>query len=75
MIKFILTNTEKEETQAHEAEKTAQHDFEDSMKKLKDDEATLLGNLEQLKLDLGSLKRSCWVSRQTSQQQSRIRRP
>merc|ERR1719221_2334536 len=52
MLKFILTSTQKEETEAHDAEKVAQHAFEDSMQALKDEEARLLKDLAKFKLDL-----------------------
>lgn len=52
MLEFILKNTKQEETDAHSAEKTAQHAFEDSMADLKKEEASLLKNLADLKLDL-----------------------
>eukprot|EP00428_Durinskia_dybowskii_P037026 CAMPEP_0170261262 /NCGR_PEP_ID=MMETSP0116_2-20130129/30511_1 /TAXON_ID=400756 /ORGANISM="Durinskia baltica, Strain CSIRO CS-38" /LENGTH=791 /DNA_ID=CAMNT_0010512325 /DNA_START=33 /DNA_END=2407 /DNA_ORIENTATION=+ len=38
MLEFILTNTKKEETQAHSDEQDAQHAYEDSMQNLKDEE-------------------------------------
>jgi len=52
MLEFILQNTGKEEDAAHEAEKTAQHAYEDSMQLLKDGEATLESNLAQLRKSL-----------------------
>jgi len=47
MLKFILDETVKEETEAHGDEESSQHDYEDSMQSLKDkeaaDEKTLAG--------------------------------
>mmetsp|Transcript_84022 Transcript_84022/g.132301 ORF Transcript_84022/g.132301 Transcript_84022/m.132301 type:complete len:749 (+) Transcript_84022:41-2287(+) len=39
MLEFILTETKKEETDAHQEEESAQADYEDSMTKLKKEEA------------------------------------
>jgi len=52
MLEFILDNTNKEEKLAHDTELMAQHDFEDSMEKLKDSEASLQKSLASLKLSL-----------------------
>jgi len=48
MLEFILQNTQQEEQQAHSAENTAQHAYEDSMQSLTDEEDTLRGNLATL---------------------------
>jgi len=48
MLEFILTNTKSEETEAHDAEKTAQHAYEDSMQTLKDEEGQLQTSLASL---------------------------
>merc|ERR1740121_1352651 len=45
MLKFILSNTQKEEEEAHDAERVAQHAYEDSMQALKDAEESLLRDL------------------------------
>merc|ERR1711920_1105524 len=52
MLKFILSNTQKEEEEAHDAERVAQHAFEDSMQDLKDEEESLLKDLAGYKLEL-----------------------
>jgi len=52
MLKFILTGSQKEETDAHDAERKAQHSYEDSMKLLTDEEARLLKVLAGYKKDL-----------------------
>merc|ERR1719277_1876028 len=52
MLKFILSSTQKEEEEAHDAERVAQHAFEDSMQALKDEEESLLKDLAKYKLDL-----------------------
>eukprot|EP00418_Pyrodinium_bahamense_P021550 CAMPEP_0179147194 /NCGR_PEP_ID=MMETSP0796-20121207/71140_1 /TAXON_ID=73915 /ORGANISM="Pyrodinium bahamense, Strain pbaha01" /LENGTH=770 /DNA_ID=CAMNT_0020847769 /DNA_START=29 /DNA_END=2341 /DNA_ORIENTATION=- len=41
MLQYILQNTHAEEAAAHDAEKTAQHAFEDSMSELKEEEKRL----------------------------------
>lgn len=52
MLKFILENTEKEEKTAHDDEMKAQHAFEDSMAKLKEEERELEESLAKLKKTL-----------------------
>jgi len=50
MLEFILSETEKEETQAHADEEKSQADYEDSMTTLKSEEASAeksLGNLQK----------------------------
>lgn len=51
-LSFILENTEKEEKVAHEDEMKAQHEFEDSMTKLKGEEKELGESLVKLKKQL-----------------------
>jgi len=51
-LQFILENTEKEEKTAHEDEMKAQHEFEDSMTKLKEEEKKLGKSLVKLKKQL-----------------------
>eukprot|EP00928_Gymnodinium_smaydae_P008516 TRINITY_DN130_c0_g2_i1.p1 TRINITY_DN130_c0_g2~~TRINITY_DN130_c0_g2_i1.p1 ORF type:complete len:742 (+),score=225.90 TRINITY_DN130_c0_g2_i1:64-2226(+) len=48
MLKFILGETKKEETAAHQDETDAQHSYEDSMQSLKDDEAKAVSALAGL---------------------------
>lgn len=52
MLEHILTGTQTEEKEAHEAEKTAQHAFEDSMTSLKEEEKELQENLAKLRVTL-----------------------
>lgn len=52
MLEFILQNTKAEESAAHDAEKTSQHSYEDSMSGLKESEASYLASLAQHRLDL-----------------------
>jgi len=52
MLKFILSNTQKEEEEAHDAERVAQHAYEDSMQDLKNEEESLLKDLAKYKLEL-----------------------
>lgn len=54
LLKFILENTQKEETAAHEAEMADQHAFEDSMTSLKKEEASLQENIAALRLSLAT---------------------
>merc|ERR1712085_10638 len=54
MLEFILKNTQKEEMDAHGAERTAQHAFEDSMQGLTDEEAQLRETLATLKESLAT---------------------
>jgi len=51
-LKFIADATQKEETEAHETEEAAQHDFEDAMKELKDSQAKLEKTIVDLKEEL-----------------------
>merc|ERR1719223_1311641 len=52
MLEFILTSTQKEETEAHSDEENAQHAYEDSMTTLKDEEAGLEESLAELQKTL-----------------------
>ena len=52
MLEFILSETQKEEQQAHDFEKDAQHAFEDSMTTLTSDEKDLRENLAKLNVEL-----------------------
>jgi len=52
MLEHILSDTQTEEKEAHEAEKTAQHAFEDSMTSLKKEEKELQENLAKLRVTL-----------------------
>lgn len=54
MLEFILESTIKEETEAHSAEETSQHDYEDSMTSLKDDEANFEKTIADLQEQLAS---------------------
>mmetsp|Transcript_23641 Transcript_23641/g.45933 ORF Transcript_23641/g.45933 Transcript_23641/m.45933 type:complete len:708 (-) Transcript_23641:153-2276(-) len=54
LLKFILENTQKEETAAHDAELAGQHAFEDSMTNLKKEEASLQENIAALRLSLAT---------------------
>eukprot|EP00933_Yihiella_yeosuensis_P021407 TRINITY_DN1692_c0_g3_i1.p1 TRINITY_DN1692_c0_g3~~TRINITY_DN1692_c0_g3_i1.p1 ORF type:complete len:681 (+),score=196.20 TRINITY_DN1692_c0_g3_i1:108-2150(+) len=63
LLKDIMDNTKAEEKNAHESEQKSQHEFEDSMKALTDQEASLKagiaatkGELAQAKLDQDSKK-------------------
>jgi chromosome segregation ATPase len=48
MLEFILSETKKEETTAHQEEETSQADYEDSMTKLKEEEAEAEKSLAKL---------------------------
>jgi len=52
MIEHILKETKAEEAAAHDDELKAQHDYEDSMTKLKEEQKELEESLAQLKVDL-----------------------
>lgn len=52
MLEFILTSTQKEETEAHSDEENAQHAYEDSMTTLKDEESGLEESLAELQKTL-----------------------
>jgi len=54
MLEFILKNTVTEEMDAHGAERTAQHAFEDSMQGLTDEEAQFRESLATLKESLAT---------------------
>jgi len=54
LLKFILENTQKEETAAHDAELADQHTFEDSMTELKKEEASVQENIAALRLSLAT---------------------
>lgn len=58
MLKFIASETNKEETDAHKAEEEAQHEFEDSMKELKDDQAKLIKSIADLEVDLADAEKT-----------------
>ncbi len=49
MLDFILGETKKEESEAHDEEKRLQHAFEDSMQELTDEEKELKETLANLK--------------------------
>jgi len=57
MLEFILTENEKEETAAHQAENEAQIAYEDSMAGLKADEASLRKNLADLHESLAATEK------------------
>merc|ERR1740121_3367352 len=57
MLKFILTNTQKEEEEAHNDERNAQHTFEDRMKSLTDEEARLRKELADLQEKLAEAEK------------------
>merc|ERR1719203_2433840 len=52
MLEFVVKETQKEATALHDAELTAQHAYEDSMKALTDTEEKLQSDLVKLKKDL-----------------------
>jgi hypothetical protein len=52
MLEHILKETKTEETVAHDDELKAQHDYEDSMTELKEEQKKLEESLTQLKVDL-----------------------
>jgi len=52
MLEFILSSTQKEESEAHSGEENAQHAYEDSMTTLKDEEAGLEESLAELQKTL-----------------------
>jgi len=52
MLEHILKETKTEETVAHDDELKAQHDYEDSMTKLKEEQKKLEESLAQLNVDL-----------------------
>jgi len=54
MLKFILSETQKEELTAHDDERKGQHDFEDSMTLLTAEEATLRKSLAEDQLTLAN---------------------
>merc|ERR1719389_724874 len=58
MLKFILSETKKEETEAHTDEEKAQASYEDSMTDLKKEQAKLEGSLVKLQEDLASAEKS-----------------
>merc|ERR1719316_767188 len=58
MLKFILSETKKEETTAHTDEEKAQASYEDSMTDLKKEQAKLEGSLVKLQEDLASAEKS-----------------
>eukprot|EP00933_Yihiella_yeosuensis_P084487 TRINITY_DN98_c0_g2_i6.p1 TRINITY_DN98_c0_g2~~TRINITY_DN98_c0_g2_i6.p1 ORF type:complete len:692 (+),score=247.54 TRINITY_DN98_c0_g2_i6:76-2151(+) len=71
LLQDIMTNTKAEEKAAHEAEQKGQIEFEDSMKSLTDEEASLKsaitelqGDLAQAKLDHDSKKDSLEITEQ-----------
>jgi len=58
MLKFSMTETQKEEMQAHTDEEKGQAGFEDSMTALKKDQATLEGSLIKLNEDLATAEKT-----------------
>jgi len=64
-LQFILENTEKEEKSAHADEMNAQHEFEDSMTKLKDEEKELGESLVKLKTQLAEKTAELLESKKT----------
>jgi hypothetical protein len=57
-LEFIKEESHAEETDAHEAEKTAQHEFEDAMKDLKTEQTTLEEDLAEYQLDLATAQKA-----------------
>merc|ERR1719473_592426 len=57
MLEFILSETEKEELNAHDQERKDQHNYEDSMAELKEDERTFGQNIADFKLQQAQLKK------------------
>jgi len=55
-LEFILEESEKEETTAHDTEREAQHEFEDEMADLKKEEADLQKSLAELNVELSTKK-------------------
>merc|ERR1740121_2686425 len=64
MLKFILSNTEKEEADAYKAEETAQHLYEDRMKDLTDEEARLRKSLADLQEKLAAAEKELLEKRE-----------
>merc|ERR1719389_234720 len=58
MLKFILSETKKEETEAHTDEEKAQASYEDSMTDLKKEQAKLEGSLSKLQEDLATAEKT-----------------
>jgi chromosome segregation ATPase len=58
MLEYILEETKKEENDAHSAEKTAQHDYEDSMEELTTEQAKMERALVALKEALATAEES-----------------
>lgn len=58
MLNYILSETHKEETEAHTDEEKAQHDYEDGMTELKKTERETQKNLAKLREDLATAEKS-----------------
>jgi hypothetical protein len=58
MLEYILSETKKEEANAHSDEESAQHDYEDSMTALKDEQAKMEKSLTRLKGALSKAEES-----------------
>jgi len=58
MLDFLLTNTQKEETVAHDTELSAQQAFEDEMKRLKGIEGDTQDSLSDLRLSLAEKQKA-----------------
>lgn len=56
MLQFIYKQTKKEESVAHEDEHTAQHEYEDSMTSLKDEEKDLEKSITKLTMEKATLE-------------------
>jgi len=57
MLEYILSETKVEEETAHSDEMEAQHSYEDSMQTLKDEEASLMKNLAELRETLAATEK------------------
>jgi len=63
MLEYILTETEKEATTAHDTELSAQHAYEDSMKSLKDEEELTQDSLAKNKEELAKKEQDLEAAR------------
>jgi len=64
MLNFIVKNTQKEESEAHADEEKAQADYEDSMQKLKDQQAADEKSLSKLQDDLAQAEKDLLDARE-----------
>jgi len=71
MIKFVLEETEKEETMHHEEEQKAQVDYEDSMAELKKDQEELQESLVKTRKELAEAEEALVTKRETLEKTER----